>query len=148
MKKYKKGENQYLNSGKMNKKTDKTEKLTQQITSASQVTPTSILRVSGSYRSNQLTNNPSITINVPTDAASSNAEEGNDASDAQAQQQRRQRREQFEQLRRNHYHNMYSSISGHRHSSATAKHSAVERESKAQTESSKSSNQEQDKEKK
>lgn len=75
--------------------------------------PASILRVSGSYRTNQISNHPSITINVPTDtpvelAASS------DASDAQAQQQRRQRREEFEQLRREHYHNMFSTVSGDR----------------------------------
>ncbi|KAM8716052.1 hypothetical protein ACLKA7_003005 [Drosophila subpalustris] len=79
--------------------------------------PASILRVSGSYRSNHLANNPSITINLPTETANNNT--GSDASDAESQQQRRQRREHFEQLRRDHYHNMYSSISGHRQSSAS-----------------------------
>lgn len=95
----------------MNEKTDKPDKPTR-------TTPTSILRLSGSYRSNQLTNHPSITITLPTDTASGAAEQSNDASDAQAQQLRRQRREEFEQLRRDHYHNMYSSISGLRYSAA------------------------------
>lgn len=93
----------------MNEKTDKPDTPTR-------TAPTSILRLSGSYRSNQLSNHPSITITLPTDTASGTAEQSNDASDAQAQQERRQRREQFEQLRRDHYHNMYSSVSGHRHS--------------------------------
>lgn len=132
----------------MDKKTDNAKELTQQMTGPSQPTPTSILRVSGSYRSNQLTNHPSITINLPTDAASSTSEPSNDASDAQAQQQRRQRREQFEQLRRDHYHNMYSSISAHRQNAATAKRPALELESNGQSESTKSSKEEKDKEKK
>lgn len=94
----------------MNEKTDKPDKPTR-------TTPPSILRLSGSYRSTQLTNHPSITITLPTDTASGGAEQSNDASDAQ---ERRQRREQFEQLRRDHYHNMYSSISGLRHSAASS----------------------------
>lgn len=96
----------------MNEKTDKPDKPTQR------TAPTSILRLTGSYRGSQLTNHPSITITLPTDTASGTAEQSNDASDAQAQQERRQRREQFEQLRRDHYHNMYSSVCGHRHSAA------------------------------
>lgn len=75
--------------------------------------PASILRASGSYRNSHLSNHPSITINLPTDAAAGR-ESGSDASDAQAQQQSHQRREQFEQLRREHYHNMFSTVHGQR----------------------------------
>lgn len=75
--------------------------------------PASILRVSGSYRTNQITNHPSITINLPTDTPAG-LDASSDASDAQAQQQRRQRREEFEQLRREHYHNMFATVHGDR----------------------------------
>lgn len=101
--------------------------------------PTSILRVSGSYRSNHLANNPSITINLPTETVNNNT--GSDASDAESQQQRRQRREHFEQLRRDHYHNMYSSISGHRQSSASLPRNSLD--TRQCSESTKSSKQKQ-----
>jgi len=100
--------------------------------------PTSILRVSGSYRSNHLANHPSITINDPTEMV--NNDTGSDASDAQAQQQRRQRREHFEQLRRDHYHNMYSTISTHRQSSSNLARSSLNTR-QSERESTKSSKQ-------